>query len=195
MAPEFENKIGASKASDVYALGRTLLYLYSPNYVMCNKFNEHKSDFLKMISNKTHITLIELMLRLNPKGRHSCLEIKDILKYSKLIISRNNFIDVTLNIKNDFKVPINEYNNVDKTLFCDEDNLCKKQETIKINSIGLVLDHSDTNLKQNFDNLKLSSFFACEVELLIKLSFSTNLKINEEKYIFINFDLALRRLL
>jgi serine/threonine protein kinase len=86
-APEFENNIGATKASDVYALGCTLMYLYIPNYVTSTVFKEKRLDKMHLVLNRVHKTLIEQMLSEKPQDRPKIAEIKNILYESQCINS------------------------------------------------------------------------------------------------------------
>jgi serine/threonine protein kinase len=88
MAPEFENKIGASKASDVYALGCTLMYLYVSNYVTSTKFKEKRLGQMHLVLNEVHKTLIEQMVSENPQDRPNLLEIK-IRLYDEKVKDKN----------------------------------------------------------------------------------------------------------
>jgi serine/threonine protein kinase len=87
MAPEFEKNIGATKASDVYALGCTLMYLYIPNYVTSTIFKEKRLDKMHLVLNRVHKTLIEQMLSEKPQDRPKIAEIKSILYENQCINS------------------------------------------------------------------------------------------------------------
>jgi len=78
-APEFEDKIGASKASDIYALGCTLMFLYIPAFVTSTIFTKNKLMMMHLVSNKVHKDIIEKMISKNPKDRPTILEIKTII--------------------------------------------------------------------------------------------------------------------
>jgi serine/threonine protein kinase len=85
-APEFTKGIGASKHSDIYALGCILMYLHIGIFVTSNVFP--KDPFLKieLVSSEFHKTLIKKMLCDNPGERPLCKDLKQM-------ISEENNID------------------------------------------------------------------------------------------------------